>query len=645
MSSVDFKSSDDGSVGQSLVTRDLLYRSLFEHALVEVHIWEVVRDLRGAIVTWRLVDANAAALRSWGRALEDIVGRTTDEVFPGSDAVRTFRPIVEEIMATGVPKEWQVTFGGTEQVLQMISIPVGEYFVSTGFDVTSDRVRERRLQDALHSLNQATQAGGVGLWDWDLRTNRVHYSNEWKRQLGHAPHEIADEFEEWRSRVHPDDLAPTLERVQAKVADPAHSYDVTFRMRHKDGSYRWILAQSSITLGDDGHPERMLGSHVDITDRRRLEERVVEAQKLESVGTLAAGIAHDFNNLLCAITGNVSLLRSIAPSDPDAPVLLKELDDAARRASSLTHQLLTFAKGGSPVRDVASLKELVVESATFVTRGSSCRCLFTIADDLATVEADVGQLGQVIDNLVINAMQAMPDGGTIRLDAANTRLAEQNPQGLPAGRYVRLSVRDEGVGIPADLLPKIFDPFFTTKAQGSGLGLSSAYTIVSRHGGRLTAQSVVGRGTTFDIHLPASAATPPAPSPVPAVAGAGAGRILVMDDDEQIQSLLRRMLQRLGYACDVCANGDDTVRAYGAAMQAGAPYGAVILDLTIPGDRGGAQVLPALQALDPNVRAIVTSGYADDDILAHYDRYGFRGRLKKPVDMSALGAEVARVVG
>lgn len=197
--------------------------------------------------------------------------------------------------------------------------------------------------------------------------------------------------------------------------------------------------------------------------------------------------------------------------------------------------------------------------------------LVTNADDLATVEADVGQLSQVIDNLVINAMQAMPDGGTIRLDAANTRLTEEHPLLLPAGRYVRLSVRDEGVGIPSDLLPKILDPFFTTKAQGSDLGLSSAYTIVSRHGGRLTVESVVGRGTMFDIHLPASAATPPAPAPVPAVAGAGAGRVMVMDDDAQIQALLRRMLQRLGCACDVCANRDDTVRAYGAAIQAGAP--------------------------------------------------------------------------
>ena len=509
--------------------RDLLYRSFFEHAPLEVHLWEVVRDAGGAIVTWRLIDANPTALASWGRRLDEVVGRTTDEIFPGADAVQTFLPVVEEIMTTGEPKEWETTFAGTGQVLRMVSIPVGDSFVSTGFDVTVDRHRAEELEEALRRLTQATQAGGVGLWDWDLTTNEVRYSVEWKRQLGHAPDEIADRFDEWRARVHPDDYEPTMARVRAAIDDPRQLYDVVFRMRHKDGSYRWILAQSSVVRDAAGHPQRMVGSHIDITERRRLEERVLEAQKLESIGTLAAGIAHDFNNLLGAITGNLSLLRTAPPDDPSRPALLDALDAAAERATALTNQLLTFAKGGAPVREVASIRYLLVDAATFVTRGSSALCSFAVAENLATVEADVGQLGQVIDNLVINASQSMPSGGTIRIGADNVRLEAGNSWALPAGAYVRIVVADEGTGIPRDALPRIFDPFFTTKSTGSGLGLSSSYAIVRRHGGRIDVASEEGRGSTFTVLLPASGAAPTRRAPTRAVHGTG--RILVMDDD------------------------------------------------------------------------------------------------------------------
>lgn len=638
-----FDGSEPSSHSETRVARDLLYRGMFEHALLEVHIWEVVRRSDGAIATWRLVDANASALKTWGRTLPEVVGKTTDEIFPGANAVDTFLPIVEEIMRTGRPKEWQMDFAGTEQVLQMVSIPVGEYFVSTGFDVTADRRRERDLQVALHNLTEATQAGGVGLWDWDLTTDAVRYSDEWKRQLGYEPHEIADEFEEWRCRVHPDDLEPTMQRVQAKIDAPASKYHVVFRLRHKDGSFRWIMAQSSTILGDDGVPRRMLGSHVDVTERRRLEEQVRDAQKLESLATLAAGIAHDFNNLLGAITGNLSLLRATPPLDPERPALMRELDDATRRATALTYQLLTFAKGGSPVREVASIGELVVDSARFVTRGASAQCTFSVANDLAAVEADTGQLCQVINNLVINAMQAMPHGGTIRIGAANVALEETNPLGLLSGRYVRISVQDEGAGIPAEHLSRIFDPFFTTKSTGSGLGLSSSHSIIAQHGGRITVESTVGQGTRFDVYLPATDATPRLTATTPIVRGKG--HVLVMDDDVALRRLFQRMLERLGYRSDVCGDGEDARRRYEEAMHAGRTYDAVILDLTIPGHLGGAQVLRQLQRLDPDVVGIVTSGYADDDVLAHYEHHGFRGRLQKPLDLASLSAELARVLG
>ncbi|WP_164885189.1 PAS domain-containing hybrid sensor histidine kinase/response regulator [Rubrivivax rivuli] len=633
----------DPSATEGTVSRDLLYRSLFEHSPMEVHIWQLVRDEQGALLTWRLVEANAAALKAWGLRLEDAVGRTAGDLFPDADTVATLRPMVEEIMASGQPLQWERAFAGAQQIFRMMSIPVGDCFISTGFDVTAERQRQQALEHALQSVTQATLAGGVGLWDWDLRTNEVHYSDAWKRQLGYAPDEVADSFEEWRVRVHPDDLEPTLAAAQASLEDPGQPYDVIVRMRHRDGSYRWILGQASVLRDEAGRPRRMVGSQIDITERRRLEDRVREAQKLESLGTLAAGIAHDFNNLLTAVRGNVSLLRAMPLAPPEADGLLKVLEDATGRAAALTKQLLTFAKGGAPVREVASIGELIVDSATFVARGSKARCEFAIASDLAAVHADVGQLSQVIGNLVINAIQAMPQGGAIRIGAGNTRLGAEHASGLPAGPYVQITVADEGGGIsPADL-PHIFDPFFTTKPQGSGLGLSTSYAILARHGGRITVESTLGQGSLFTLFLPATDAVPRAPAVPCAVAGTG--RILVMDDDETIRVLAQRMLERLGYAADACGHGEEALALYGRARQAGQPYDAVILDLTIPGHEGGAQVLARLRAHDPQVVAIVASGYADDDVLAHHEAHGFRGRLQKPFDLTTLSVELARVLG
>ncbi len=622
--------------------RDLLYRGLFEHSLVEVHMWRVVRDASGEIVTWKLVDANPNALKVWGKTLDEVVGLTTDEIFPGVGASRTFMPIVRDIMTTGAPHEWEIDFPVTNQILRMVSFPVGEYFVSTGFDVTDQRRQEQALREALDSLEQASRAGGVGLWDWDLRTNQVHYSDEWKRQLGHEPHEIADNYDEWQSRVHADDLVDALKNTQEQIQSPGSQQSMSFRMRHKDGSYRWILAHSTVFTNAEGEPVRMLGSHIDVTERRRLEEQLLKSQKLESVGTLAAGIAHDFNNLLTAIMGNLSLLKFGAPSTAEGRSLLTEVEEAAGRARSLTSQLLTFAKGGAPVPQVASIQNVIVDSASFVSRGSRSRCEFVIDAQLKNVNADVDQISQVVENLVINAAQAMPHGGIITIRASNVVVHRQNEWDLAPGEYVKVSVTDCGSGIPQTQLARIFDPFFTTKATGSGLGLSTSYSIVARHGGRLTVESHVGTGSTFTFFLPASNAD--APQREERAVVRGAGRLLVMDDDAQLRRLMKRLLEGLGYECDVAEDGDETLAHFRKAVSDRRPYAAVILDLTIPGKDGGRETLARLRNLDPTVVAVVASGYDDDNLLSGYNNQGFNGRLRKPMDIATLSAEIARVI-
>lgn len=620
----------------------LLYRSLFEHAPLQVSLWRLVRDAQGVLRTWRLVDANRAALQAWGRSLEDAIGKGAEDLLPGTDPVAALRPVVEAIVASGEPRQLDAAFPGSQQVLRLVCVPLGECWLCTGLDITEERQRQQALIHALESVNQATQAGGVGLWDWDLHTNEVRYSDAWKRQLGYEPGELADAFEEWRLRVHPEDLAPAMAAVQASLEDPRKPYDVIVRMKHRDGSYRWILGQASVLRDEAGRPRRMVGSQIDITERRRLEDRVREAQKLESLGTLAAGIAHDFNNLLTAVRGNVSLLRTMPLALPKADELLASVEEATTRASALTKQLLTYAKGGAPVRELASIGELLVDSATFVARGSGVRCSFDIARDLAAVNADVGQLSQVIGNLVSNAVQAMPQGGSLHVGACNQQLGAGHASGLPAGPYVQITVADEGCGIaPADL-PHIFDPFFTTKPDGSGLGLSTCYAVLARHGGRIMVESAPGKGSVFTLYLPASESRPLRAAS--ATAQPGTGRVLVMDDDEAIRILAQRMLEHLGYAADACSHGGEALAQYLRAREAGKPYDAVILDLTIPGHESGAQVLQQLLAHDPQVCAIVASGYADNDVLARPQAYGFRGRLHKPFDLKTLSAELARVL-
>ena len=609
---------------------------------MEVHVWELVRDAAGRITTWRLMDANPAALRSWGRALADIVGLTPDEIFPGADALGRFMPIVREIFETGHPREWEMRFAGTDQVLRMVSYPVGEFFVSAGFDVSPLRSRERELGAALEELEQATRAGGVGLWDWDLRTDQVRYSDEWKRQLGYRPEEIEGAFEEWRSRVHPDDLEATLAAVKAVIESTDRAYEVVFRMRHRDGSYRWILAQGALVLDDDERPVRLRGSHIDITERRRLEERVAQTQRLASVSTLAGGIAHDFNNLLTAMTVNLSILDELPTDDAEARELLAEVRAAASKAQGLTAQLLTFSKGGAPVREVASIRDLLVETANFVVRGSKSRCEFDLPEDLANVEADVGQIARVIENLIINAQQAMPSGGTIRLEARNLTLAPGAPDELPPGAYVELSIADRGSGIAPEHLDRIFDPFFSTKASGSGLGLSTSHSIVARHGGRLTAESEPGSGSVFRVVLPASGAAVPGRDAKGVISGSG--RVLVMEDDPELRRITQRLLRRLGYTCHVGPDGDAVQGLYEQGLRDGRGYDAVILDLTIPGQPGGTEVLGRLREVDPAVRAIVVSGYATDDVLTNYRSHGFVGFLRKPMDAASLSRVLAKAL-
>ena len=384
----------------------------------------------------------------------------------------------------------------------------------------------------------------------------------------------------------------------------------------------------------------------DVTREREARQQEEAQARLAAIGQLAAGIAHDFNNILTGILGNLSLAMLSTPRQSQVFQRLSEAEQATLRARDLVQQLLTFAKGGAPVKEVASLEKIIRDSATFACRGSQVRCNFILPKDLRRVEVDPGQISQVIQNLVINAIQAMPAGGSLTIQAENVTLKDDRCLPLPPGKYVKILVKDEGIGIPSEYLPRIFDPYFSTKQTGSGLGLATAYSIIKNHNGYMTVESVLGQGTTFYIYLAASnkKLMSVAESPTNLV-HRGQGRILVMDDDAGVRQVAGRILNHLGYDVDFAMDGADAIEKYRAALTAGRPFDLVIMDLTIPGGMGGKEALQTLRQIEPRTRAIVSSGYADDPIMTHYREYGFSGVIKKPYKVDTFSHVLHEVLG
>ena len=369
----------------------------------------------------------------------------------------------------------------------------------------------------------------------------------------------------------------------------------------------------------------------DVTVRQRFEEELQRASRLESVGILAGGIAHDFNNILTAIMGNITLALLDAEALTKTERYLRDAERAALRARDLTQQLLTFSKGGDPVRSAVQLPEIVTEVARFALHGSRVKCEYDLPAGLWLADADKGQLGQVVQNLVINAVQAMPGGGTIRISARNETVTLDPRRPLAAGDYVHISVADNGTGIKPEHVVKIFDPYFTTKEQGSGLGLTTVYSIIKKHNGHIEVESELGRGTTFQIWLPALCERQLAfPEAGPVASTQLKGRVLFMDDEEPINMMASMLLERLGLEVELARDGAETIQKFQAAHTAGRPFDLVVMDLTVPGGMGGREAIGELHRIDPRVKAIVSSGYSSDPVMANFRAYGFCGVVAKP---------------
>mgnify|MGYP001568751791 FL=1 len=412
----------------------------------------------------------------------------------------------------------------------------------------------------------------------------------------------------------------------------------------KDGSIIHALTSTKVVYNDHGEIIRYEGFFKDITERHRMEEDLIKVQKLESIGLFAGGIAHDLNNILTPILGNISLSRIQKDHEKIAERLL-EAEKATLMARDLTQQLLTFSKGGAPIRRPTSISDILKDSMSFASRGTNVRSKLSIPDDLWVVDIDEGQISQVITNIILNADQAMPNGGTIEIKAENIFINEEKNLPLKSGEYIRISIKDQGIGISEEFLQRIFEPYWTTKKIGSGLGLATSYSIIKNHDGYIDVESQLRAGTTFYIYLPALSEMVLAKKeeqiyePI-----MGKGNILVMDDDDMIRDLATKMLESMGYSMTFARDGGEAFRLYQEAMELGHPYDAVVLDLTVPGAMGGKDAMRLLLRADPYVKAIVSSGYSNDPIMSEYKKYGFKAVIAKPYKVREFSEVLDKVL-
>jgi PAS domain S-box-containing protein len=442
--------------------------------------------------------------------------------------------------------------------------------------------------------------------------------------------------------AHPEDLERIREYELLRESGAEVPSVFQVRTVKKDGTERYIeFSEKSITYCGE---YAVLGVGRDVTALKLFDEEQNKMDKLESLGILAGGIAHDFNNFLAVIIGNISLSRLMVEPGSNIYEILTSSEHAASQASALTRQLLTFSKGGEPVKDLISITDLLQESCSFILSGSNVTAEFDFPEDLRLINADPGQITQVINNIVINANQAMPEGGRIFISAENIEISDNSTIPLKKDSYIRIQIKDEGIGIPEEQLTIIFDPFFSTKQLGTGLGLSTAYSIIHKHNGHILVESEIKSGSTFIIYLPSVNETIEKKQMEIDFLTVAEGRILVMDDKEIIRDTVRAILERLGYEVECAVNGHEAIEKYSNSMKNGNSFSAVILDLTIPNGMGGAETIKELLSIDPDVRAIVSSGYSTDPVMSDYETYGFRGVMLKPYSISHIAYVLQEVI-
>ena len=637
------------------VVRDITKRKIAEEALKERE--KFLKDILDSIQNGiSILDNNLNILRinpimeKWYAHKLPIVGKKCYEVYhnrttpceacPSRRTLDSGKPDLEIVPFDGAEgiRGWQEVFtfpfvdSKTEQMLGVIE------YVS---DITERKKTEEALKESEEKYRMLIENIQDGVFI--IQDAKIKFLNEaFAKMIGYTAEEVIGI--DIQKLIAPEDLDIVMDRYQQRLAGKDVPKEYEFLLLHKDGVTRVIVNMLVDIVAYQGRTASM-GTVKDITEHKKMEEELLKAQKLESLGILAGGIAHDFNNILTAITGNISLAKMYAQPGLEVFDILTEAEKASLRAKNLTTQLLTFSKGGIPVKRLSSIPKLIKDSCGFAISGSKVKCEISSPDNLWPVEIDEGQISQVIHHMIINAQQAMPEGGTIRVEAENITADAEHPLPLKGGKYLKISIKDHGIGISEEHLAKIFDPYFTTKQEGSGLGLASAYSIIKKHDGHITAESKLGEGTTFYIYLPASEKKIPIVKDTGiSPAGRGKGKVLVMDDDDTVRLVVGRMLGQCGYEAEFAEDGEGAIELYKKAKESGAPFDAVIIDLIIPAGMGGKEAIKKLIEIDPAIRAIVSSGYSDDPVMSNFKEYGFKDAMAKPYEIADLRQMLHKVI-
>ncbi len=538
-----------------------------------------------------------------------------------------------------------------EDLEQTVNLRTGQ--LEAANDELSREIAERlqaeaRLRESEERFRSLVESSSDWIWEVDREGVYTYSSPSVSSILGYSPQDVVGRaFYEF---MPPEEAERTRATFDSNRASGLPFVGLVNRSLHRDGREVVMETSGEPILDSDGELVGFRGIDREITMRVRHEEETRKVEHLQSLGLLAGGIAHDFNNLLTAIFGNIELASLDLEEGSRAAKSLEEAVAAMEQARKLTGQLLTFSKGGSPVLQTTSIRDLILNTCDFSLSGSAIRCEYDLADDLWPAVVDSGQIWQVLNNLLTNAREAMPDGGTVQVAAANVLLGEDSPLALPGGGYIRVSVKDQGRGIgKADLL-RVFNPYFSTKRlgaeKGTGIGLAVCHSVIEKHKGHISVESSPGEGTTVVFHLPASSAAAgdhgadeAAIRPAPVVC-----RVLLLEDDESVISTTTRILDRLGHTVVLARNGAEAIEAQSRAKETEEPFDLLLLDLTIRGGMGGREAVGKLKAIDPDVIAVVTSGYADDPVIANCRDFGFDASLIKPFNLNTLRSLIEDLV-
>jgi two-component system, cell cycle sensor histidine kinase and response regulator CckA len=605
----------------------------------------------------RILYVNATVKRLLGYEPEELIGKSAFEIGDPSEFGLSTRALRKAAAENDFQQNiWRFyDKGGKVHYLSIYSYTridaEGRTRINTlGFDLTDRITAEEKLAESEKKFREIVELFPLGIFEIDAEGDILFVNSRMFDYFGYDREDLGKSLTNISQTMDPEETERAFHNYGRILRGEVKLGNNVYTCKTKDGtSFPAQVMLIPIFTGN-----RVTGSRgilTDISDKMRLENEIQRVQKLESLGILAGGIAHDFNNILTGIRATLSMLGlMIEPlKQDDFAEYIKDADKAVMRAVSLTRQLLTFAKGGAPVKKKSRLQEIIRDSSEFVLRGSASKCYYDFSPDLWAAEVDREQFGQVIQNIVINAIQAMPAGGKIDITARNhDNAAHTNPILDARQKYIRIDIGDQGSGIPETILNNIFDSYFSTKKTGTGLGLSICHSIISRHGGTIEVSQAGGKGAKFSLYLPAATDSAPIQEekvPAPECAPpASVRRVLYMDDEECVLNAAQKILARFGIGCDITSNGEEAIKRYLEAKANGASYDAVILDLTIPDGMGGRETVKKLLEADPGAVAIVSSGYSNDPVMSDYGKYGFRGVLPKPFDVTTLLESLSNAV-